>query len=605
MADSFNIGAILDALTSNTEQRVAGVQATERQQVYDTDQLQSLMTSNIEAARGVIAQKTTLAESKAGLEFANADLQQRAQAIVGLNPEDLNNDFIKSVADYDASEEKRKIAQSRQSELASVGLLDNPVVWLFNQLELPSVERQVASATTESAAAAKDIQTRTAMLNQHRNSVVANTADTAAQYNLKLAQVSAQEAFVKLREEETRNLSAISSRRMNEASLRDKVFNLKDDQINKVLSIDELVQRRADRALQYDSVAEQRRAKLEEKNAEQAAVDQANANLRDYANITGQPPMTVEMLKLMPKERAAKYWNVATTGSLGANLGDVYVTLAGDDEALANIATNNPLLAQTIKNVSQSLENVATTVEKTVGPDGKKPTKKDAFVQALTVVQDEWEKSTSSRGFSKPLNSVHWDKQYNPYRADHNLIATLFDSGRLPALEGKKFLSDNIVRKTAETLRLAKGDPQVSMTGEDETSLLKVIGEKVARREIQPKVAAQQIVEYYSAAAQIQRDQTQYGIFKLPAQNSYIVGIEAQGMFGRPITADLMNKGSVEKMLLEMATTNTQRLMEDQTTKLRMQLGGAGTDTNAAAGRALITGPVFDYLRGYKKEDAQ
>lgn len=554
MAD-FNISGILDSLTANTQARTQNLSSAATQQAYDTAQLDQMLNGNIEAARGVIQQRTMLAAEKAAMEAKNSSLQERAQAIVGLNPDDLNNDFVKSVARYNQAEDKRLAAQSQLSDASSVGLLDNPVTWLFNQLAIPGMERQVAAATAERDGAVKDIQARTTMLTQHKNSVIANIADTARQYNLDLANATAQEAFVKLREEEAKNLSAISSRKLNEANLRDKVFNARDDFFNKVLSVDELMQRREERKLTFNSVVEERRMKLEGKKEADAAKEQANLNLQRYAQFTGGPAYTVDTLKLMPKDQAERLWVIATTGSLGADMKQVLMGLNADPTALATIQANNPIVAQTVEKISDAVSSYVNTVSKP-GPDGKVPTNKQAVDMAFTTYEDELVKSMKLPNFSKPLNSPHWDKQFNPYRADHKLMLHIIDEGNA------KFLADNLVTKTAKALQATVPSTAEGFTGENESQMLKAIAERVKSRELPAKAAAAQIVQYYNAAVQIGADQTQYGIFKLPAQNRYMVAFTGKDVLDRPIMGDLLNQASVENMLNNLARDGETRARE-------------------------------------------
>lgn len=602
MAD-FNIGGIFDALTNNTNQQVSNLQQGVEQQAYDTTQLQQLLTGNVEAARAAIGAKTQLAVQKATIESHNAQLAERAQAIVGLNPDDLNNDFVKSVARYNSAEEQRKTAQSQLNEAASVGILDNPISWLFNQLQIPSLERTVAGVTADRDGAIKDIQARTAMLTQHKSSVVANVADTARQYNVDLAKMNAEEAFIKLREEEAKNLSAISSRKLNEVNLRDKMFNEKAEYYNKVLSLDELNQRRQDRALTYEAMVEDRRAKLDGKQAQAAAAEQANLNLQRYAQFTGAQPITVEMLKLMPESdpQAKRLWRVATTGSIGADMKEVLLGLESDPAALASIQASNPLVAQTITKVSDALSSY---IQVTSKPDsmGKRPSEKKAVDDAFTLYEDELKRSMNLPGFAKPLNSEHWDKQYNPYRADHKLVLHLISNSPTSGPEFEnglttaQFLGNNIVTKTAQALQTTVPATAEGFGGEHETLMLKSIAERVKNRELPAKAAAAQIVQYYKAATLIGADQTQYGIFKLPLQTRYMVGFTGKDVLDRPIMGDLLNQASVENMLNNLARDGESKLRE-------MQLRALGVGIPGAALGVGLGAKLSDMLRPAKETE--
>lgn len=552
MDDMFNLGNIVAQLSTTAQQRTEGLNQQANTLATDTAELEKLLTGNTQAAQALIAEKTALAGTKATLDVHNQQLAERAQAIVGLNPDDLNNDFVKSVAAYNIAEDKRKAARAEYDQAASVGMLDNPLVWFFNQLELPTLAAKNNAAVAERDSATRDIQARTTMLSQVKNSVIANTADAAKRYNLQLAELSAKEANLKLAEEEIKNRSAIASRKMQEFTLRDKALDVQWDTASKILTVEDAALRRQQARTQADLLNETRQMQLNDKKEQEAVEANMNLNLQRFSQFIGRvTPITVKELKTLPKKDAEIYWKIASTGELGATMQDALTTVLRTPGAVETIRMENPLVARTIQSLDKGIEGYTNAyIADYKRKNGNKDPKAAAALEAgVDLYTQELINSANAPNFAKPLNHESWDRTWNPYRADHKLIGELVDQGNA------KFLADNVVVKTAKTIQQSLPSTADGFTGENETQMLRAIGEQVKSGAIDPKTAAAQVVQYYNAARVIGLDQTQYSLFKIPPAKRYLVTLPAAGLFGKPITADLLNPASVETMFTTMKVT--------------------------------------------------
>lgn len=590
----FNVSGLLDSLTGTAQQRIGALNTQADAMAYDTNALNGLLTQNVEATKQAIGVQTQLAGEKAAIESQNAQLHERAQQIVGLDPTLLENDFTKAVATYTSAEQARKAARAEYDKVASVQMLDNPIEWLFGQLKLPGLAEANNSAVATRDAATEDIKARTTMLQQHKNTVIAHTADRARQYNMDLAQASASEAFIKLREEEAKNLSALASRRFNEFQLRDKAYDVQGDVYNKMLSLEELAARREDRRLTRLDYSEARQAKLQDKAEQEAVEAELNLNLQRFTQLVGMPNVTVQTIKFLPKEQQEVFKQIATSGTLGADMEDVLGTLYKVPTAIPTLRQTNPLVAQTVEKIASTLYNYEQAIGSKVNPATMKaPTAKEARKEAFLTYEDELVKSQGLHNYTKPLNHSAWDTSYNPYRAPHVLMNDLVSKSTT------KLLAGNIVAETVKTLAPTLPQSQTEFHGADENRLLLAVAEQVKQRKLSPKDAAAQVVQYYSVATQINAAESQYGLFKLPPQKSYMVTLPAQQSRGKPIPANLLNQVSVEKMLMEL---NLQQSTAGPVNDIYGIVPGPEALRNSGGSvTQWLSGPAADFLRGYEK----
>jgi hypothetical protein len=195
------------------------------------------------------------------------------------------------------------------------------------------------------------------------------------------------------------------------------------------------------------------------------------------------------------------------------------------------------------------IDKVATTASKYVSAlnkpnaTGQLPDKKKLPEMAFDEYQHEIQNSANNPTFSKPLSAADWNTTFNPYRANHRVMLT--EAQRLGIPETNAMLqavktTDGAVDKNADNFSV-----------NDEQRALKLVRDRVARRELAPQQAAAEISQYYQLAAAKNADAMQYDLFGLPRQTKYMYTMERSGVLGDPLQADLMNPADVERALVK------------------------------------------------------
>lgn len=550
-----DLNSILSAITGNTAQRQAGLAAQADYQTGVTDQIEQAGLGQIAQTRDLIAEQTQLKQDASALTMQRALVNEQATKLIGLDPADLNNEFAQSIAEMNNAEERRKVARAEYNKYAGATILSDPFTWLAAQVALPELAANVNMAADERDAAIQNLQTRHSLLNTQKSVVTAATARQAHELEAREAALQAKDATLRLSSAESKLSADMAGRRMNEFNLRDKGMQLELEKLDKVLTVDQMFEARANRRLQFqmqqEAAAERRELANERRDnrAEAEAIEaEQNLNLQRASQLLGLPTtLTVKQLKglPLPKEQKELLARVALTGQLGADTEQVMDAFAMMPDAMMNLRQTNPMFAQTVENAATAIDSYYATLVSRPGPDGKPLKHVQAKELANETFRDETIKSANARGYSKPMNSPAWDNQYNPYKVNHKLMVKLTDDGQAG------FLKDNLYVKSLRAVASTVPPDRETFRGQDENAALSAMAAHVRNRDIPPRVAAKQISDYYNAAKFIQADQTQYGVLKLPLPKRYHVSLPPTTAYGSQRIIDLLNPLEVEKALLE------------------------------------------------------
>lgn len=550
----FDLGTMLSDIIGIKQAQKQNTLGQMEYQAGVTDQLQQSGMDQIAQTGQLLTERTAITEQKAALDLQRAMVGEEAQRIIGLDPAQLNNEFVQSIAEMNAAEERRKVARAEYDQLAGATLLNDPLGWLAAQVSLPEIANRVNAAADERDAAIQNLNTRHSLLQTQKSVVTAATAQQAKELQLREAQIAEKNSRIQLLAAESKLTADVAARRLNESNLTDKALQTEASKLDAMLSVEDLMSRREERAAARMERAEAGRLRLaallekeSDKEAAEALEAQYDINLQRAAATLGiAPGLTFKQLDKLPLPRIQKevLANVALTGQLGASPEEVLKVFNTFSSAMPYLQQNNPLLARTVQNTQTAVESYAQSLMGRPGPDGKPVPAKKAVEQAFQTFEDEVYKSANLRNFTKPMNHPAWDNQFNPYKINHKLILELANNG------SAKFLADNMYTKALQGVSAFVPPERESFRGEDENKALLTMVEHVKRRDMLPKDAARQISDYYKAAKMIQADQTQYGILQLPLPQRYHVTMPASGMFGSPQTVDLLNPAEVEKMLL-------------------------------------------------------
>ena len=548
-----NIDAILQGMIGNTGQRIGQIQAQVGDMQADTAAMRGLMTQNLVEGQQLAQQVGQIAAQEAEVNYKMQKAQERAAATVGLNEDDLNNQLVQSMAEYNSAQEAKKQQLQRYQEIQSRGLLDNPIGYILGQLELPQVVNTHNALNAKAAAAADNISTRQQLLQQHKSAMVVNTAEAVKDINLQKAEAGVAQAQLALREAEINNISKISGRKLQEFQHANSIFAIQDAAFAKQLQVAQFKMNLEDRQAAREERAELAKSRLKEKEAQDAAIAEFDTQSQRISQFLGlQVPINYAMWQKManPKQKQA-WFEAVTTGEMGSNLLQSlqFVNSQGNSAALRQ---NNPGVAAATQGFMTAIDSVAGPLARR--PENLKKKPEELAAEATNIYTNSVVNAASRADSGNSLFSAQWDTLFNPYKAEYKVLLDEATAGKIPALQ------NNIVVKTLSNLAPALDPTASNLSADSQNKLMLTIAEQVRRREIGLDEAAQQVSQFYTIAALKNKDLYQYDLLGLPPQTRYMATFGTTGMFGSTVTADLMNTMSAKKALATLATGSEKKV---------------------------------------------
>ena len=541
-----DINNLLASMTGNTQQRIGTIQAQVGDMQQDTAAMRSLMDANMQAGQKLAMDAGVAAAKEAEIQYKIDSARERAAATIGLNEDDLNNQLVQSMAEYNSAQEAKKQTLQRYQEIQSTGLLQDPIGYILGRLELPQVVNTHNALNAKAAAAADNIATRQQLLQQHKSAMVVNTAEATRDLNMKKAELGVQQAMMQLREAEIGNISKIAGRKLQEFQHSNSIFAIQDAAFAKQMQVAQFQMSMEERQEARAARIEAAKEKEADKAAHDAWVAEFDTNAQRLSQFMGmQMPMTYAQLKVMPDSKKKQAWfEAVVNGSLGDDLMSS-LQFVNSQSNMQAFSQNNPGAAKAVNEISQAIEQVALGL-------GRRPENAKAKpVELASMASNDYTKAiiSSANDPQSPnsLMAAQWDKVFNPYKAQYKVLVDEAQAGTLPNLR------NNIVVKTITNLEGALDPQQPNLSADSEQKILAVVAESIKKREIGLDAAAQQVSEFYTTAALKNRDMYQYDLFGLPPQTRYMAKFGTTGMFGKVVTADLMNTMSVKKALAELA----------------------------------------------------
>jgi len=548
-----NIDAILQGMIGNTGQRIGQIQSQVGDMQADTAAMRGLMTQNMAEGQQLAQQVGQIAAQEAEVSYRIQKAQERAAATVGLNEDDLNNQLVQSMAEYNSAQEAKKQQLQRYQEIQSVGLLDNPVGYILGQLELPQVVSTHNALNAKAAAAADNISTRQQLLQQHKSAMVVNTAEAVKDINLQKAEAGVAQAQLALREAEINNISKLSGRKLQEFQHANSIFAIQDAAFAKQLQVAQFQMNLEDRQAAREERQALAKAKLKDKEAQDAAVAEFDTQSQRISQFLGlQAPINYAMWQKManPKQKQA-WFEAVTTGEMGSNLLQSlqFVNSQGNSAALRQ---NNPGVAAATQGFMTAIDSVAGPLARR--PENLKKRPEELAAEAANIYTNTVVGAAGRADSGNSLFSSQWDNLFNPYKAEYKVLLDEVTAGKIPALQ------NNIVVKTLSNLAPALDPTASNLSADSQNKLMLTIAEQVRRREIGLDEAAQQVSQFYTIAALKNKDLYQYDLLGLPPQTRYMATFGTTGMFGSTVTADLMNTMSAKKALATLATGSEKKV---------------------------------------------
>lgn len=525
MAD---IGGLVNQALGTLSQSNTMLSEVQKSLTAGTQALRDNTSLNIAEATQLAQDAGKVAEGKAQADYAQRSALEANQRIMGIDPDIAENEIVKSMAIYDQ-------ASRKQQELAGKNLLNDPMGYIMAQIQLPQIEATM-NAASQNLATRLDLQAKI------KNTVIANNAQILKDAALLDAKNVERQAMITARQQEMENTSRIAGSLMQQANLN----NMQTDNAVKgtTLQIQQatLEMNREQLNMARDQQREINAERLKKMQADAAGQEQLNMGLQRVSQFLGlAQPLTMESVKLLPPKAKEAVINAAVTNNLGASLFDAMKSF-NELPGGGNMQISNPQTALFIEKTGTTAQKYITALNKP-NSAGQLPDKKKLPELAFDEYQHELQNSANNPTYSKPLSAADWNTTFNPYRANHKVMLASAPALGIP--ESNAMLQ---AVKTADGAVSANAD---NFTVNDEQRALKIVRDRVAKREMTAQQAAAEISQYYQMAAAKNADSMQYDLFGLPRQRKYMYTLERASVLGDPIQTDLMNPADIERALVK------------------------------------------------------
>ena len=570
-----DINKLLSALTDQAGASNSALDANGAAAAQTTSAIGSSADSMNAAVQRSIQLSSQAAQQAAEIEHQKAAVGEQAQRVANLDPDNLNNSYVSTMAQLTATTAQREAAMQQYRTLTETSFLDNPIGYIFNQLELPKVVQQHNNLAIQQGNLESDLATRTQLLAQHKSAVSANVASAGKEAALSAA--AAREAAAQAEADKIRidNFGKISAARMNEQALLDKKLSNTATLYNAGMSMAQFKAREAELA----AARKERQARLAEasKNKEiQDAQDSAlAAGLARVSGALGYPaPISIDDFKKMPASKAKqKLYDAAIEGTYGDDLTSSLDFLQGGN--LPKMQANDPAFVKGLSALAAGVRSHATAIARNPLNAKMKPeeaTKEGAAQYALALANSAHDPKAVT-----PLNDPKWDTTFNPYRSQDATMLSLVESGNAPALANNSYVK--VLKTVAATV--PPGTPE--FRGQDEEKAIQTLAEMVHTRTISLQRAAADLVSYKRTAAAYNQSTLKMASLNLPVQESAYVNIPGTTALSDSVSGDTMNISSAENLLINLAISNARGLSK---------LPGFGGIENVARKELLDTAPA-------------
>lgn len=471
------------------------------------------------------------AQQAAEVKYKQNQQLEAAQAMLGLNPDDVNNEIAQSVARLNSAQQARKHELYNYQQLQSVDFMSNPVGYILAQLKAPGVvQRHNALASVENDAA-QNIESRTNLLKNINSTVAANVADDIRTQQLTQARSESLAADMKRKELELNSSSKIATMYLQAAQFEDKKNDNKRQALGMLLQAEQAKISREGIALQRQALNEEKQRKAQTEQEKALELQKLNDSIKLVGTAIGRPGMNLTTLQTIKDKKMLELWSYAAQNkSFGPDLQSSieFVTQQGN---MNLIMQGNPGTAVFLTKVQEGVTAERKLIKAQAMATGGKMTEEQEIAAAYASYSDKLRRSAGDPATTTPLNSSTWDGKLNPYKADFQ------------AMSGVPEVKDNALMKAANVLGVR--------TGEQETTAIKAVFAQISQGTLTPPQAAKEISTFYRHAAKRNIETFAYNLAGMPVQTSYMVVLPAEGWNGRPIAFDAMNPTSTEAAIAQ------------------------------------------------------
>jgi len=566
-----DINNLLSGLLGNLSTSDAAIRAERPRAAATTAGIEGAATNSEAYTQQAIAQGTLANQQMAEIERRKLAAGETAQRIAGLDPDDINNFYVQSMADLTATRVEREAALAEYRKLTETSFLDNPVGYIFNQLALPQVVQKHNNLATQQDAIANDLDTATSLMYQNKTQVTANVASATKEAKLTAAAANEAAAKATAEQERMKNFGAISAARMNEVALLDKVTDNASKRFGAVKSLAEFQALERERALAHEERRLRMAAAAKDKEIKDAQDSALAEGLARVSGALGYPvPVSLDDFNRMPASKAKqRLWDAAINGTYGDNLAESIdflrsgnlIKMQEQDPAFVKGLTK---LASTVRDYATAANNAAVKAAgKALKPDDAARAGASEFVLAAT-------NAAHDPRAAQPLNDPYWDGKFMPYRSQDLTMIGLVKSGKYPQLANNSYVK--VLETAAEKLPPGTGD----LRGEDRTNAIKTLATLVSDRKIPLGQAAADLVAYNRAAAAYNQDSLKLASLGFEVQESAYVRIPGATLVGKDAIGDTLNPAGAENLLETIAANTLMGRLTSPANPAMAIFGGAG-----------------------------
>jgi hypothetical protein len=544
-----DINQLLSSLTGALGTSEAATKAEQPRAAATTAGMETASTDMNAYIQSAITQGTLASQQTAEVERMKMAAGETAQNIAGLNPDDLNNLYVRSMAELTSTKAEREAVLSEYRGLTETSFLDNPVGYIFNQLALPQVVQKHNNLAVQQDNIAADLATTTQLMYQNKTQVTANVADATKE--AKLTEAAANEASAQAKAEQVRmeNFGKVSTARMNELALTDRLVQNASTRYNAGMSMAQFQAMQQER----EEARKERKLRMDEAAKDKAIKDAQDGalavGLARVSGALGYPvPVTLDDFKKMPASKAKQaLYNAAIEGTFGDDLaGSLSFVKSGNGPRMQQ---SDPAFVSGVRAIDTAVGSYQSAVASKLENAKMKP--EDARAEGAAMYTRDVVAAAHDPKAAAPLNDPKWDTTFNPYRSQDATLVALVKSGQMPALANNSFVK--VMDTVAATM--PPGTPE--FRGEDRTAAIKALAELVSARKITVQQAAADLVTYTKTAAEYNQSTLKLASLNMPVQTNSFVKIPGYSFTSQAKVGDTMNIASAENLLTSLATDRT------------------------------------------------
>ena len=544
-----DINQLLSSLTGALGTSEAATKAEQPRAAATTAGMETASTDMNAYIQSAITQGTLASQQTAEVERMKMAAGETAQNIAGLNPDDLNNLYVRSMAELTSTKAEREAVLSEYRGLTETSFLDNPVGYIFNQLALPQVVQKHNNLAVQQDNIAADLATTTQLMYQNKTQVTANVADATKE--AKLTEAAANEASAQAKAEQVRmdNFGKVSTARMNELALTDRLVQNASTRYNAGMSMAQFQAMQQER----EEARKERKLRMDEAAKDKAIKDAQDGalavGLARVSGALGYPvPVTLDDFKKMPASKAKQaLYNAAIEGTFGDDLaGSLSFVKSGNGPRMQQ---SDPAFVSGVRAIDTAVGSYQSAVASKLENAKMRP--EDARAEGAAMYTRDVVAAAHDPKAAAPLNDPKWDTTFNPYRSQDATLVALVKSGQMPALANNSFVK--VMDTVAATM--PPGTPE--FRGEDRTAAIKALAELVSARKITVQQAAADLVTYTKTAAEYNQSTLKLASLNMPVQTNSFVKIPGYSFTSQAKVGDTMNIASAENLLTSLATDRT------------------------------------------------